>query len=210
MVYEIIERTPKHHAVTFSEQEWKARDLPEPEDFIGHLLPLPLTLEVFKSHIAAEVARGRRKVLAVDFDGVIAEYYGWKGSKVFGEPLPLVKECLQAIRDAGWSICIWTTREPVGVWHYCTQRGIPVDSINAILFRPWAKRKICADVYLDDRGLKFPGGWSKDLVTTILSFQTWWEIGGGSEDFVPLADETVLEAVAKEIDQRSSLTPETS
>ena len=127
-----------------------------------------------------------QRVLAVDFDGVIANYDGWKGDDHFGTPLPGVAEALQELKKRGWLIVIWTTRGNVEqLRNYLNCFGIPYDSINEVSSREYAKQKISADVYLDDRGLRFEGVWSAKLIDEIDHFKTWWETEQSHESFVP-------------------------
>lgn len=51
-----------------------------------------------------------RPAVAVDLDGVIFEYDGWRGPDHFGDPLPGAKEFLQSLRDMGIRIIIHTAR----------------------------------------------------------------------------------------------------
>lgn len=55
----------------------------------------------------AEMAK---QSVAVDLDGVLAQYDGWKGVGVFGEVVPGAKEFLEALHQAGYHIVIHTTR----------------------------------------------------------------------------------------------------
>ena len=43
-----------------------------------------------------------RRTIAVDFDGVIADYDGYKGPGVLGAPRPDVREALALLRVEGW------------------------------------------------------------------------------------------------------------
>ena len=206
LVWEDVDKSAKHRATALLEVDWRAAGLPEPEDFVGHLITLPLTIITLSAHWEEEINRKQQPVLAVDFDGVIAEYHGWKGDKSFGEPLPGVTSALRRIQRAGWVVVIWTTREPVGVWQYCTKRGIPVDGINSVVFRNWTKRKICATVYLDDRGMKFPGQWSIGLVEAILDFHPHWESAENLESFEPVTDTGMKEAATDEVERMTNAT----
>ena len=52
------------------------------------------------------------KHVCVDFDGVLAEYTGWKGPEHLGEPMPGAKEFLQGILDLGMKTIVLTTGNP--------------------------------------------------------------------------------------------------
>ncbi len=50
------------------------------------------------------------KVIAVDFDGTLFEYDGWIDSNHYGEPIDGAKEAIEALREKGFKIIIFTTR----------------------------------------------------------------------------------------------------
>jgi hypothetical protein len=50
-----------------------------------------------------------KKTIAVDLDGVLAEYHEWKGLDVFGPPLPGARLFLIELRKVG-EVVIYTTR----------------------------------------------------------------------------------------------------
>ena len=62
-----------------------------------------------------------RRTIAVDFDGVIAEYDGYKGPGVLGDPRQDVREALRELRSEGWKIIIHTT--PVSYTHLSSTVG---------------------------------------------------------------------------------------
>lgn len=57
-----------------------------------------------------------KPTIAVDLDGVLAQYGGWKGVEVIGEPVARAREFLVKIREMGCEVMIYTTRccEDVG------------------------------------------------------------------------------------------------
>ena len=72
-----------------------------------------------------------RRTIAVDFDGVIADYDGYKGPGVLGAPRPDVREAMLALRAEGWKIVIHTTRGRDEITEYLAQHGFPHDEINS-------------------------------------------------------------------------------
>jgi hypothetical protein len=58
------------------------------------------------------------KHVYVDFDGVLAEYEGWKGPEYLGPPRPGCKEFLTEIKSLGFTVVIFSTRRPgaIQVW----------------------------------------------------------------------------------------------
>jgi len=113
-----------------------------------------------------------RRTIAVDFDGVIAEYDGYKGSGVLGEPRLDVLEALRELRSEGWKILIHTTRGEHEISGYLAQHGIPFDEINRNSDYKTVGPKPVADLYWDDRAVSYSGDARKDL-GFIRTFKTW-------------------------------------
>jgi|GEM_PF-944016 len=114
----------------------------------------------------------RRKTIAVDFDGVIADYNGWQGEDVLGAPRPDVIEALHKLRALGWKIIIHTTRADYTIASFLNQAAIPFDEINSNTDYQNAGPKPVATVYWDDRSLRYSGDAEQDLAH-ILNFRTW-------------------------------------
>jgi adenylylsulfate kinase len=113
-----------------------------------------------------------RRTIAVDFDGVIAEYDGYKGPGVLGAPRDDVRDALFQLRDEGWKIVIHTTRGHEEVGAYLTQNSIPYDEINSNSDYRTNGPKPVADVYWDDRAVCYSGDARQDL-ERIRTFRTW-------------------------------------
>jgi adenylylsulfate kinase len=116
----------------------------------------------------------RRQTIAVDFDGVIADYQGWKGANVLGAPRADVIVALQALRAEGWKIVVHTTRGEEDIRTYLTDAHVPFDEINLNSDYVTRGPKPVATVYWDDRAVTYSGDALLDL-TTIRSFRTWSE-----------------------------------
>lgn len=119
----------------------------------------------------------RKQVLAIDMDGTLLKYDGWKGDAHYGEPNPGMREVLQKVRDAGWLIVIWTTRGSDGaIRNHLAKHNIPFDYVNKNPGGPPSKSpKIFADVYLDDRAIRFEGE-TEGLADRILTAVPWFEV----------------------------------
>lgn len=136
------------------------------------------------------------KILALDFDGTLCEYDGWKGPAHFGKPFPeVVAELhkLKATPGEKWAIVIFTTRRTdYALKAHLDKHNVPYDYINK---HPWqppgSSYKVTADVYLDDRALRFTGN-ARDLAARIREAATPWtekkagvgEVDNGSSDVV--------------------------
>ena len=114
----------------------------------------------------------RRPTIAVDFDGVIANYKGWQGAEHFGDPRPDVINALCELRSGGWKIIVHTTRAEESVRPYLVSHRIPYDEINANSDYLNGGAKPVATVYWDDRALRYSGDALTDL-EMILNFTTW-------------------------------------
>lgn len=114
----------------------------------------------------------RRKTIAVDFDGVLAEYDGWKGDDQLGSPRMDVVKVLKLLRQEGWKIIVHTTRSGLHLSDYLANHAIPYDEINCNSSYTTGGSKPVATVYWDDRALRYSGDAFKDL-DAIRSFRTW-------------------------------------
>ncbi|MDT8900961.1 hypothetical protein [Anaeroselena agilis] len=110
----------------------------------------------------------RYQVIAVDFDGTIAEE-DWPG---IGKLIPKAKEIINRFAAQGGIVILNTCR--VGVYldaakQFLKENGITVHYFNensAEKLACWPDtRKIGADMYIDDRN---PGGPNWDLVEKLL------------------------------------------
>jgi histidinol phosphatase-like enzyme len=113
-----------------------------------------------------------RRTIAVDFDGVIAEYDGYKGAGVLGDPRPDVLEALRTLEGEGWKIVVHTTRGEGEIKNYLAQHQIPCHEINLNSDYKTQGVKPVADVYWDDRAVCYTGDARRDL-DLIRGFRTW-------------------------------------
>jgi hydroxymethylpyrimidine pyrophosphatase-like HAD family hydrolase len=120
----------------------------------------------------ASKVNGSRRTIAVDFDGVIAEYDGWKGAGVLGAPRSDVILALRELRSEGWKVVIHTTRGVHEIAPYLIEHDIPHDEINQNQDYRTQGPKPVADVYWDDRAVCYSGNASDDL-KAIREFRTW-------------------------------------
>ena len=117
-------------------------------------------------------ANNSRRTIAVDFDGVIADYDGWKGFGVLGAPRQDVRRVLESLREEGWKIVVYTTRGEQEISDYLIRYGIVYDEINQNSDYRTLGIKPVADVYWDDRAVTYSGDAMQDL-ERIRQFRTW-------------------------------------
>lgn len=115
----------------------------------------------------------KQLTIAVDFDGVIAEYSGWEDSAgAFGSPRSDVVEALGILRNEGWKIVVYSCRDSEEITPYLRANSIPFDEVNHNSSRPCAGPKPIATVYWDDRACRYSGDARSDL-EIIRNFHTW-------------------------------------
>ena len=114
----------------------------------------------------------RRPTIAVDFDGVIADYDGWDGSGALGLPRPDVIEALTALRKEGWKVIVYSCRSSSEIAPYLEENSVPFDEINTNSECSTAGVKPVATVYWDDRACRYSGDARRDL-EVIRNFRTW-------------------------------------
>lgn len=111
------------------------------------------------------------KTIAIDFDGTIYSYKsGWLGAdKLPDPPVEGAKSALKELKNRGYRIVVFSHRatdsagkEAIKKW--LDEQSIKVNEVTDI--------KPSAEVYIDDRGLKFEGDWSKTLNEAI-NFKNW-------------------------------------
>jgi ribonucleotide monophosphatase NagD (HAD superfamily) len=100
-------------------------------------------------------------IIAVDFDGTLVEHrYPEIGVLKTG-----ALEAMKAFKKDGHKIVIWTCRagkEEMAVRQFLIQNDIPFDSINTPApGTDLGTRKIYADVYIDDKGIRFEDNWDE-------------------------------------------------
>jgi hypothetical protein len=129
------------------------------------------------------------KHVCVDFDGVLAEYDGWKGPENLGEPREDAAQFLREINDLGMKVIILTTRDPVMVQFWLLENGLSelVDRVT--------REKAPALAYISRWAITFKGdfqeitgeplgeGDARRRATYLkplpeLSWQDWGYIGG--------------------------------
>ena len=118
----------------------------------------------------------RPKILALDLDGTVLHYDGFRGLDEFGEAIHGMREELEVLSEAGVQIVIWTCRQDTAeLRRHLKDQQIPFDYIND---HPWNgpddPRKIHADWYVDDKNVEF-NGVTERLAERILGHRPWWE-----------------------------------
>jgi ribonucleotide monophosphatase NagD (HAD superfamily) len=110
------------------------------------------------------------KTVCFDFDGTLATYEGWQGSKNFGDPIPETVETVRLLKKMGWKIIIFTTREETeDLRQWLADNDVPYDEINKNSENPPnTSTKPLADVFVDDRAVNYHGQDRLELMSEIL------------------------------------------
>lgn len=116
------------------------------------------------------------RVIAFDFDGVIASYSGFIAKDDIREPILEVVKAITALKNKGFKILLHSTRGDEFLKEYCERFSIPFDYINR---RPDVAGdnpgKPIAFVYVDDRTICYRGESAETLVSEIMNFKTYWQ-----------------------------------
>jgi adenylylsulfate kinase len=96
-------------------------------------------------------------IICFDFDGVIAEWDGWKGEDIFGLPIRSTIDVMKQLKEDGHKVIIWTTRRKTPVLlDYLSRYDIPYDSVNSTDHNPpGTSQKPIFDIFIDDRAIEF-------------------------------------------------------
>jgi len=105
--------------------------------------------------------------IAIDFQGVVAEYHGYRGEGIYEKPMNGAKEFLQKLKDVDIEFNIFTTEPTKKVieWMKKYKMPMPVKVTNV---------KEPAPVYIDDRVIKFNGDFGK-LIKDMKDFNVYWK-----------------------------------
>lgn len=105
--------------------------------------------------------------VAVDFDGVLNTYDGWRGKYELFEPRRGVGLFLSQL-DERYDVIIFTNRDVDSVWRWLEEYGLAGFVCHVTNSKPRAF------VYVDDRACKFEGDYDETL-RMINTFTTHWE-----------------------------------
>ena len=117
----------------------------------------------------------KRLTIAFDLDGTLAEYHGYEGPFIFGPPNPGMKELFERLQKQGHDCGIYSCRNNEEVNYWCKRYDIKPTWINRNQFLSIdCINKPFADIYIDDKCIKFTGCADK-LESEIHDFKEWWK-----------------------------------
>lgn len=109
-----------------------------------------------------------RPLVCVDLNGVLDAYTGWQDPDHWDPPRPGAREFLEALRQHGFDVVIFTTRHPVGVRRWLREHHLDM-LVSAV-----TRRKPPAHVFIDDRAVCFRGDFNETLQQAV-AFKAHWE-----------------------------------
>lgn len=116
--------------------------------------------------------------MAVDFDLTLVD----DQERV----LPGAKDALSFLRDRGWKIIIWTTRNDLNhVREILSGAGVPFDNVNENpeIDTNHAPRKMFFDATVDDKAIPFQGKWNRIVEDLELRRAAWRAEGETKERY---------------------------
>ncbi len=104
------------------------------------------------------------KTIAVDFDGTIVE----DKYPAIGKPLMFAFDTLKMLQKDGHRLILWTYRDGVELTEaveFCKKNGVEFYAVNKNfeeeVFNEKTRRKLNADIFIDDRNIGGFVGWGK-------------------------------------------------
>ena len=108
-----------------------------------------------------------KKIVAIDFDGVLNKYEGWKGENNLSTPQSGVAYFLGKISE-DYNIVIFTCRDNRKVREWLEKYKLDQYITAVTMTKPQAY------VYIDDRSITYDGSYSK-VLEELENFRVWWE-----------------------------------
>jgi hypothetical protein len=104
------------------------------------------------------------KTIAIDFDGVLHKYNGWQDGKIDG-PIHGSLDAIKALCKKR-HVIIFTTRPEAIVKEWLKKYGFPSLAVT--------NKKEKFYVMVDDRGIRFDGEWTDEIIHSIFKFEPYW------------------------------------
>ena len=106
-----------------------------------------------------------KKTIAIDLDGTLAEYSGWMGEDIIGDPKPGAAAACKTFHNQGLEIIIFSVRARTlagyrSIKKWLEEHEFCYDMISHV--------KYPAMLYIDDRGLRFTGSWNNTALEALV------------------------------------------
>jgi adenylylsulfate kinase len=109
-----------------------------------------------------------QRTVCIDLDGVLAEFDGWKGEDVLGEPYEHTRRFLEAVVALGYDVVVHTVRKTNRVWKWIYDHDFNDLIVGVTSIKP------PAFAYIDDRAICFEGDHDATL-WALRKFKAHWE-----------------------------------
>lgn len=120
-----------------------------------------------ENELQKKIEDGYIPIVAVDFDGVLNRYTGWKGENILFEPQSGVKYFLKKLCE-DYDVVIFTCRNTEKVKEWLKEHGLD-RYVHGV-----TENKPKAVAYIDDRAINYDGNYNK-VLKQLNNFKTWWE-----------------------------------
>ncbi len=105
------------------------------------------------------------RIVSIDFDGVIANYDGWKGESHLGKPIEGAIGFIKRLGERGFKPAIYTTRNKNRIEEWLKNNKFPDIEIT--------NTKYPSVVYIDDRCVQFKGNFNI-LIKDLKKYDVYW------------------------------------
>lgn len=108
--------------------------------------------------------------IAIDLDGTLLQYSGWRGENRFGKPYKGAKEFVKTLLSMGHKVTVFTARENhEPVKKYLKKMGFPELDVTNIKRHDFS-------IFIDDRAMNYDGSitWER-FAHRIGNFEPWWK-----------------------------------
>lgn len=115
------------------------------------------------------MSENERPIVAIDFDGVLNKYHGWRGENILEEPQAGVAYFLRKI-NKNYDVVIFTCRDIKKVREWLNEYKLSQYIRAVTMTKPHAY------VYIDDRAITYNGSYS-EVLEKLEEFCVWWDKG---------------------------------
>lgn len=96
-------------------------------------------------------------IIGIDLDGTIAQYGEWKGEEVIGDPIDGAREFLEALKNKGHTLIIFTARASTPVGRQAVIRWARQHKLWHLFDDVTNKKEYKFWRFVDDRAIHFNG-----------------------------------------------------
>lgn len=109
-----------------------------------------------------------KRTIAIDFDGVLHRYQGYKNGRIDG-PIQGARAAIRRMMARGDTVVVFSTRDKEMIQQWLIDHHFPALHVTDVK-QPFY-------VIVDDRAVPFEGAWTAELEHKIEHFSPYW-LGG--------------------------------